>query len=103
MSENENGKWDWGCKHFLWEDVLKRSCSGSGAGSGSSSKGTAGDGPATMGTLPSTLPPTPSGSSTPTPTTEEKRIKALSKALEISQMANRALVDLIHDLALDDN
>nr|XP_017239628.1 PREDICTED: DNA topoisomerase 3-alpha-like [Daucus carota subsp. sativus] len=81
------GKWDWGCKHFLWEDVLtqSQSCGASSSGSSGKGKGTDGD-----------------DSSTPTPTTEEKRIKALSKALEISQTANRALVDLIHDLTLDD-
>lgn len=60
----------------------------------------------------STPPSTPYGSSTPR-TTEEKRIKALSKAqevsqtaLKVSQMANRTLLDIIHDfskLPIDDN
>jgi hypothetical protein len=62
----------------LWEDKLTRSCSGASSSS--------------------TPPPISHGPSTPT-TTADKRIKALSEALEISQNANMVLVDIIRDLA----
>ncbi|KAL1823810.1 hypothetical protein DCAR_0311811 [Daucus carota subsp. sativus] len=82
---NRKGKWDWGCGNFLWED---KSCSGGSSGSSSGS----------------TQPSIPRGYSTPT-TSAEKRVEALSQALEIQQNANRALVDVVRNLAklpLDD-